>query len=52
MATSESNIGVFLVQEDDKLQDHVVYYLSHALARPELRYSHFEKLALAAVYVV
>ena len=49
---SESTIRVVLVQEDDKLQEHVVYYLSRALAGPELRYSHVEKLALAAVYVV
>ena len=52
LAASESTIGVVLVQEDDKLVEHVVYYLSHALAGPELRYSHVEKLALAAVYVV
>ena len=52
LATSELTIGVVLVQEDDKLQEHVVYYLSHALAGLELRYSHVEKLALAAVYVV
>ena len=43
---------VVLVQEDDKLHEHVVYYLSHALAGPELRYSHVEKLALAAVYAI
>ena len=41
-----------LVQEDDKLQEHVIYYLSRALAGPELRYSHVEKLALTVVYVV
>src|SRR5713101_4005035 len=52
MATLESTIGVVLVQEDDKLVEHVIYYLSHALSRPELRYSHVEKLALAAVYPV
>ena len=52
LAASESTIGVVLVQEDDKLQEHVVYYLSHALAGPELRYSHVEKLALAVVYAV
>ena len=49
---SESTIGVVLVQEDDNLQEHVIYYLSRALAKPELRYSHVEKLALVAVYVV
>ena len=52
LATSESTIGVVLVQEDDKLVEHVVYYLSCALAGPDLRYSHVEKLALAVVYVV
>ena len=52
LATSESTIGVVLVQEDDKLQEHVVYYLSRALAGPELRYSHVEKLALAVVYAI
>ena len=35
LAAFESTIGVVLVQEDDKLQEHVVYYLSHALAGPE-----------------
>ena len=34
LATSESTIGVVLVQEDDNLVEHVVYYLSRALARP------------------
>ena len=52
LATSESTIRVVLVQEDDKIQEHVIYYLSHALAGPELRYSHVEKLALAAVYAI
>ena len=52
LVASESTIGVVLVQEDDKLIEHVVYYLSRALVGPELRYSHVEKLALAAVYAV
>ena len=52
LAASKSTIGVVLVQEDEKLQEHVVYYLSRALASLELRYSHVEKLALAVVYVV
>ena len=52
LAASESTIGVVLVQEDDELQEHVVYYLSHALAGAELRYSHVENLALVAVYAV
>ena len=52
LATSESTIGVVLVQEDDRLVEHVIYYLSRALVGPELGYSHVETLALAAVYVV
>ena len=50
LVASESTTGVVLVQEDDRLQDHVIYYLSPSLAGPELRYSHIEKLALAVVY--
>ena len=49
---SESTIGVVLVQLEDKLMEHVIYYLSRALARPEFRYTHDEKLALVAVYAV
>ena len=52
LGVCESTIGVVLVQEDDKLQEHVIYYLSHAVAGPELKYSHVEKLALAAVYAI
>ena len=52
LAASELTIGVVLVQEDDKLVEHVVYYLSRALVGLELKYSHVEKLALAAVYAV
>ena len=52
LATSESTIGVVLVQEDDKLQEHVIYYLIHALVGPNIRYSHVEKLDLEVVYVV
>ena len=52
LAASESTIGVVLVQEEDELQEHVVYYLSCDLAGPKLRYSHVKKLALVAVYAV
>ena len=52
LAALKSTLGVLLVQEDDNLIEHVVYYLSHDLAEPKLRYSHVEKLALAAVYTV
>ena len=52
LAASESTIGVVMVQEDDEIQEHVIYYLSHALAGPKIWYSHVEKLALVIVYVV
>ena len=52
MAVSESTIWVVLVQEDDRIQEHVVYDLNRALVGPELRYSHIEKLALVAVYAI
>ena len=45
-------IGVVLVQEDDDLQEHVIYYLSRALVGPKLKYSHIENLALAVAYDV
>jgi hypothetical protein len=49
---SESTVGMVLVQEDDALVEHIIYYLSHGLVDVELRYSHVEKLALAVVHVV
>jgi hypothetical protein len=41
-----------LVQEDDKHDEHVVYYLSRSLTPTEIKYQHVEKLALAAVQAV
>jgi hypothetical protein len=52
LAATESSIGMVLVQEDDELQEHVIYYLSRTLMGPELRYSHVEKLALEYFHVV
>ena len=45
----ESTIEVVLVQKDDKLQEHVVYYLICAIVGPQLKYSHVEKFALAGL---
>ena len=45
-------IGMVLVQEDEKLQENVIYYLSQNLIDAEIRYSHVEKLALATVHAV
>jgi hypothetical protein len=52
ISTSEGTIGMVLVQEYDKLHEHIIYYLSQNLIGPELKYSHIEKLALAVVHVV
>jgi hypothetical protein len=52
LAATESTIGMVLVQEDDMLQEHVIYYLSRGLVRPELNYTHIEKLALEVVHTV
>ena len=49
---SESTIGVVMVQEDDYLQDHVIYYVIWDLVGPELWYSHTKKLDLAEMYVI
>jgi hypothetical protein len=46
LVAAESTIGMVLVQEDDLLKENVIYYLSRGLVRPELNYSHVEKLAL------
>jgi len=43
---------VVLVQEDESGSEHVIYYLSRTLNPTELKYSHMEKLALAAVQAV
>ena len=45
-------IGMVLVQEDEDLQEHVIYYLSQNLIDAEIHYSHVEKLALANVHAV
>ena len=51
VATSQETIGMVLVQEDEELHEHVLYYLSQNLIDVELHYSHVEKLALATVHV-
>jgi hypothetical protein len=50
LAASDSTIGMVLVQEDESLQEHAIYYLSRALEENELSYAHVERLALAAVH--
>ena len=40
-----------LVQEDNSLQEHVIYYLSRSLVEATISYAHVEKLALVAVHI-
>ena len=49
---SKEMVGMVLVQEDEELQEHVIYYLSRNLIDVEIRYSHVEKLALATIHAV
>ena len=49
---SQETVGMVLVQEDEELHEHVIYYLSRNLIDEELHYSHVEKLASATVHVV
>ena len=41
-----------LVQYDEELQEHIIYYLSQNLIDARTCYSHVEKLALAIVHAV
>jgi hypothetical protein len=36
LEVSESTVGMVLVQEDDALVEHIIYYLSHGLVDVEL----------------
>jgi hypothetical protein len=51
LVAAESTIGMVLVQEDNLLEEHVIYYLRRGLVGPELNYSHVEKLTLASMHV-
>ena len=52
VVVSLETIGMVLVQEDEELQKHVIYYLSWNLIDAEIHYSHVKKLALATVHAV
>jgi hypothetical protein len=52
ISTSKGMIGMFLVQEDDEIHKHIIYYLSRNLIGLEPKYSHVEKLSLVVVHVV
>ena len=52
VVASMETIGMVLVQEDEALQEHVIYYMSQNLIDTEIHYSHVENLALAIVHAV
>ena len=52
MTAYQDMVGMVLVQEDDELQEHVVYYLSWNLSDFELKYIHIEYLSLMNVHPV
>ena len=52
VAASQETVGMVLVQEDEELHEHAIYYLSRNLIDVELHYSHVEKLALVTIHAV
>ena len=52
LTTIESTIGMVLVQENDMLEEHIIYYLSRGLVGTKLNYTHVKKLTLLVVHVV
>ena len=52
VVVSQETISMVLVQEDEELHEHVIYYLSRNLIDVELHYTHVEKLALATIHAV
>ena len=52
VVASMETIGMVLVQEDEELHEHVIYYLRHNLIDAEIHYSDMEKLALATIHAV
>ena len=52
VVASMEMIGMVLVQEDEEIQEHVIYYLSQNLIDAEIHYSHVENLDLATVHAV
>ena len=50
LAMSEATIGMVLVQDDESLQEHAIYYLSRSLVEEKFSYAHVKKLALGVVH--
>jgi len=52
LVVAPGTIVMVLVQDDDEVSEHVIYYLSQNLLNTETCYAHVKKLALAVVQVV
>ena len=52
VASSQETVGMVLVQEDEELHEHVIYYLSRNLIDIEIRYYHVKNLSLATIHAV
>ena len=52
VAMSQETVDMLLVQEDEDLHEHVIYYLSRNLIDAKHRDIHVEMLALATVHAV
>jgi hypothetical protein len=52
ISASKGMVGMVLVQEDDEIHEHIVYYLILNIVGPKLKYSHVDKLALASIHAV
>jgi hypothetical protein len=52
LVVAKSTINMVLVQENDMLEEHVIYYLNRDLVGLEINYSHVEKLAWEVIHVV
>ena len=52
VAASMETVGMVLVQEDEALHEHAIYYLYRNIIDAEIYYFHVDKLALATIHAV
>jgi hypothetical protein len=52
IVVSEDTIGMVLVQEDDELHEHVIYYISQTLLGSKINYTQVDNITLVVVHVV
>jgi hypothetical protein len=52
LVATKSTIDMVLLQEDDLLKEHIIYYLSQGLVGPKLNYPHVKKIILEVIHDV